>query len=298
MKKELSANRTASRKPSNDAVEAYIAAISEPTQSTLRQIREIIRSAVPTEAAEVISYGIPAFALSKPFFGYAAFKNHFAILPFSGSLFNSFSEELKPYTHTKSSLHLPFDKPLPATLIRKLVLARLAAIPHSKPPQAHSSSEGAGRGPHPNFRSRNVATKLSLEQMKQLVKDHFEDFVNKRNAGVIRTNMTPDFYDHDGPGGKPTGVEGDEEMMLRMYKAMPDLHLTIEDIIAEDDKVMCRNIWRWTDSSSGKKMQFHGFVLWRFEGDKIAERWATVTPPAEGTSWATTHAYDAAPVRA
>jgi predicted ester cyclase len=133
-----------------------------------------------------------------------------------------------------------------------------------------------------------MATTLSSEQMKQLVKDHFEDFVNKRNAAVIRKNMTRDFYDHDGPGGKPTGVEGDEQMMLVMYKAMPDLHLTVEDIVAEDDKVVCRNIWRWTDTASGKKMQFHGFVLWRFEGDKIAERWATVTPPAEGTSWTTT----------
>jgi predicted ester cyclase len=61
--------------------------------------------------------------------------------------------------------------------------------------------------------------------------------------------------------------------------------LTIEDMIAEGDKVMCRNIWRWTDAASGRKMQFHGFVLWRFEGEKIAERWATVTSPAEGTSW-------------
>ena len=87
------------------------------------------------------------------------------------------------------------------------------------------------------------------------------------------------------PGGKPAGVSGDEEMMLGMYKAMPDLRLTIEDIIAEGDKVVCRNIWRWTDPASGLKMQFHGFVLWRFEGKKIAERWATVTPPAEGTSW-------------
>jgi predicted ester cyclase len=43
---------------------------------------------------------------------------------------------------------------------------------------------------------------------------------------------------------------------------------------------MCRNVWRWTDPASGKKMQFRGFVLWRFEADKIAERWATVTPPS------------------
>ena len=130
-----------------------------------------------------------------------------------------------------------------------------------------------------------MATTLTPEQMREFVKNHFEDFVNRRNAAVIRHNMTQDFYDHDGPGGKPTGVEGDEQMMLGMYKAMPDLHLTIEDMIAENDKVVCRNIWRWTDSASGKKMQFHGFVLWRFEGDKIAERWATVTPPAEGNAW-------------
>jgi predicted ester cyclase len=130
-----------------------------------------------------------------------------------------------------------------------------------------------------------VATALSLEQMTELVKRHFEDFVNKRQAVVIRKNMTPDFYDHDGPGGKPTDVSGDEQMMLSMYRAMPDLSLTIEDMIAEGDKVVCRNIWRWTDAASDRKMEFHGFVLWRFEGEKIAERWATVTAPAEGASW-------------
>ena len=126
-----------------------------------------------------------------------------------------------------------------------------------------------------------MPTHLTLTEMKQFVESHFEDFVNKRNAAVIHKNMTPDFYDHDGPGGKPTGVEGDEKMMLRMYESMPDLHLSIEDMLAENDKVMCRNIWRWTDAASGRKMQFHGFVLWRFEGDKIAERWATVTAPSE-----------------
>jgi len=131
-----------------------------------------------------------------------------------------------------------------------------------------------------------MPTNLTLDQMKRFVRDHFDDFVNKRNAAVIRKNMTPDFHDHDGPDGKPTGVEGDEQMMLAMYKSMPDLQITIEEMIAEGDKVVCRNIWRWTDTASGKKMQFHGFVLWRFEGNKIAERWATVTPPAEGTAWA------------
>ena len=97
--------------------------------------------------------------------------------------------------------------------------------------------------------------------------------------------MTSDFYDHDGPGGNPTGVQGDEEMMRRMYLLMPDLRVTIEEMIAEEDKAVCRNIWRWTDPQSGNQMEFHGFVMWRFEGRKIAERWATVTQPAAGSSW-------------
>jgi predicted ester cyclase len=128
-----------------------------------------------------------------------------------------------------------------------------------------------------------VATNLTPDQTKQFVREHFEDFVNKRNAAVIRKNMTADFHDHDGPGGKPTGVEGNELTMMAMYKAMPDLRLTIGDIIAEGDKVMCRNVWRWTDTSSGNKMQFRGFVVWRFEGNKIAEHWAPVTTPARET---------------
>jgi predicted ester cyclase len=125
-----------------------------------------------------------------------------------------------------------------------------------------------------------MATNLTLDQMKKFVLEHFEDFVNRRNAAVIHKNMTRDFLDHDGPGGKPIGVDGDEKMMLGMYEAMPDLRITVEEMIAENDKVVCRNTWRWTDPKSGRKMQFRGFVLWRFEGDQIAERRATVTPPA------------------
>ncbi len=129
-----------------------------------------------------------------------------------------------------------------------------------------------------------MGTTMSPEAMKKFVRAHFEEFVNNRNAAVIHKNMSPEFYDHDGPDGKPTDAAGDEQMMLAMYKAMPDLHLTVEETIAEGDKVVCRNVWRWTDISSGKKMEFHGFVLWRFEGDRIAERWATVSKPAPDTA--------------
>ena len=70
--------------------------------------------------------------------------------------------------------------------------------------------------------------------------------------------------------------------------------MTIKDLVAEGDKVVCRNVWNWTDTVTGKNMQFHGFVMWRFEGDRIAERWATVTPPAEGDAWTDVQAAGAA----
>jgi predicted ester cyclase len=117
--------------------------------------------------------------------------------------------------------------------------------------------------------------------MKDHVRRHFEDFVNNRKAEVIRVNMTEDFFDHDGPGGKPARVQADEEMMRAMYSIFPDLHVTIEEMIAEGDRVVCRNRWQGTNSKTGRPMEFHGFVEWRFEGDKIAERWATVTQPTE-----------------
>ncbi len=126
-----------------------------------------------------------------------------------------------------------------------------------------------------------MTTEQTPDEMKAFVRRHFEDFVNNRNAAVIHQNMTPDFFDHDGPGGRPTDADGDEKMMEAMYALMPGLRVTVEDSIAEGDKVMCRNVWRWTDAQTGKPMEFHGFVLWRLEGGKIAERWATVTPPAE-----------------
>jgi predicted ester cyclase len=126
-----------------------------------------------------------------------------------------------------------------------------------------------------------MATHLSTGAMKDRVRNHFEDFVNRQKPEVIRHNMTADFLDHDGPGGKPTGVEGDETMMRGMYAIFPDLNITIEEMIAEGDRVVCRNRWHATNTKTGQRVEFHGFVEWRFEGDKIAERWATVTAPAE-----------------
>jgi len=128
-----------------------------------------------------------------------------------------------------------------------------------------------------------AAKRSTPEENKAFIRQHFEDFVNNRRAEAIRRNMTPDFLDHDGLGGKPANIAADEKMMEAMYVDMPGLHVTIEDMVAEGDKVVCRNVWRWNDPKTGKPWEYHGFVEWRLRDGKIAERWATISAPQEDT---------------
>jgi predicted ester cyclase len=127
----------------------------------------------------------------------------------------------------------------------------------------------------------NADPGLSLEEMKAFVKRHFDDFVNRQQSDVALENFSEDFLDHDEPGGAAVGPVAAKTMMEHAYQRWPDLHVEVVDILAEGDKVMVRNVWTATDKSSGKKIQFGGFVLWRFANRKIVERWATLTPPAE-----------------
>jgi len=67
-------------------VDEYIAGVPEPARTTLNKIRAIIRSVVPPEATEAISYGMPAFKYKGPLFAYAALKNHCSLFPMNAAL--------------------------------------------------------------------------------------------------------------------------------------------------------------------------------------------------------------------
>jgi uncharacterized protein YdhG (YjbR/CyaY superfamily) len=109
---------------SAEEVTAYLEGIEEPKRGTLETLRQTILEIVP-DAEQVISYRVPAFRLDgRTIAGFAAFKNHLSYLPFSGSVLAQLSEELKGYTMTKSALHFPVDRPLPAALVRKLIEER------------------------------------------------------------------------------------------------------------------------------------------------------------------------------
>jgi predicted ester cyclase len=122
---------------------------------------------------------------------------------------------------------------------------------------------------------------FALEEMKAFVKKHFDDFVNRKLSDVALKNFSKDFLDHDEPGGAVVGPLAAKTMMEQAYQRWPDLRVSVEDILAEGDKVMVRNVWTATEKTTGRKIQFGGFVLWRFANRKIVERWATLTPPIE-----------------
>jgi len=117
----------AKRKKPLTTVNAYLASVPEPQRSTLRKVRASLRAALPREATEVISYGIPAFKHTHILVWFAAFANHCSFFP-TAAVIQEFKSELKPYTISKGTIQFPIDKPLPATLLKKMLRARLAYL--------------------------------------------------------------------------------------------------------------------------------------------------------------------------
>ena len=120
-----------------NSVEEYLARVPEPARSTLKKIRAAIRSAVPKEATEVISYRLPAFKTRGVLVWYAAFSKHCSFFP-TAAVIEAFKAELKGYTLSKGTIQFPTDKPLPAALVKKMVRLRLAQLESR---QARTQSE-------------------------------------------------------------------------------------------------------------------------------------------------------------
>ena len=130
--------------PEVNTVDEYLAALSEPARSTLYQIRSMIRSMVPAEATEIISYRIPTFRYKGALVGFAAFPKHCSLFVMSSTLLGKIQDEVKGYRTSKGTIQFPPDKPLPAALIRKIVKARLQenqglSFGKGKPPAARKS---------------------------------------------------------------------------------------------------------------------------------------------------------------
>ena len=108
------------------SVDEYLAGVPEPARSTLNKIRSTIRSAVPSDATEAISYGIPTIKYKGALVAFAAFSKHCSLFPMSYAVMAALENELKRFEVSKGTIRFPVDKPLPATLVKKVVKARIA----------------------------------------------------------------------------------------------------------------------------------------------------------------------------
>jgi predicted SnoaL-like aldol condensation-catalyzing enzyme len=122
---------------------------------------------------------------------------------------------------------------------------------------------------------------FTLEEAKQFVRNHFEQFVNQKDIAIGQVNFAADFLDHgaDVPPGTPPGPAGAMEYVGNALKKYPDMHVAIEDIIAEGDRVVVRNVWTATDPVLNRRVAFRGIVIWRIANRQLAERWAFLEPP-------------------
>lgn len=122
---------------------------------------------------------------------------------------------------------------------------------------------------------------MSTEANKALIRRFYDEFFNKRNLNIVDELHTADFQHHDSgapdPGGGPEGYKQRNAMFL---KAFPDRQVTIDDLVAEGNKVVTRSTMRATQTgdlpgikATGKKVVVTATIISRIQGGKIAEEW-------------------------
>lgn len=104
-------------------IDSYIATFPEDVQALLEQVRTAIKTSAP-KAEEVISYNMPAFKLHGMLVYFAGYKQHIGFYPTASGI-AAFKDELSKYKNAKGSVQFPLDKPMPITLIKKMVKFRV-----------------------------------------------------------------------------------------------------------------------------------------------------------------------------
>jgi uncharacterized protein YdhG (YjbR/CyaY superfamily) len=111
---------------SKKEIDDYLANIEEPQKNSLNSLRTTILETIPN-AEECITYRVPTFKVDgKGIAGFAAYKNHCTYFPMSGSVLHQLGEDVAMYKISRGALRFAVDKPLPKTLVKKLIRVRLA----------------------------------------------------------------------------------------------------------------------------------------------------------------------------
>ena len=124
---------------------------------------------------------------------------------------------------------------------------------------------------------------MSLEENKAIVRRFFEEVANKGNQTVADELLAAEFVNHNPGPGQGTDREGFKQSVVGALTSFPDLHYTIEDIVAEGDRVMVR----WTQKGThegqwgpvaptGKQFEVSGFYSFRVANGKLVKLWSNM----------------------
>ena len=107
---------------------AYLQAQPPVARRALKEVRALVRAAAP-DAVEAFSYRIPGFRLDgRVFIWYAGFTNHFSLFPIGPRLVRSLGKAAARYETSKGTIRFPLDEPVPVSLIKRIVKARVAEV--------------------------------------------------------------------------------------------------------------------------------------------------------------------------
>jgi steroid delta-isomerase-like uncharacterized protein len=122
---------------------------------------------------------------------------------------------------------------------------------------------------------------MAAEELKAIARRYIEEVWNNGNLVLIDELFTPDYINHSPNVGQMAGPEGLKQLIATFRRAAPDLHLTINDMIAEGDRV----VTRWTAQGThqgelmgvpptGKQIAVTAIVIDRIVDGRIVEHWA------------------------
>ncbi len=121
MKKAVS---TKKRAPAKD-VDAYLASAPKELRAALESLRAAIKAAAP-KAEELISYQIPTYKYHGPLVHFVARESYCSFIAVSKEVLGKFKDELESFDTSGTTIHFTVENPLPATLVKKIVKARVA----------------------------------------------------------------------------------------------------------------------------------------------------------------------------
>jgi uncharacterized protein YdhG (YjbR/CyaY superfamily) len=122
--KKVTSNRGIKKGVPAKDINAYLAAVPQDVRIVLEKLRKTIKAAAP-KAEETISYQIPTFKYLGPLVFFAAFKCHCSFFVASKAIIKTFGSELEPFDTAGTTIHFSAEHPLPATLVKKIVKARI-----------------------------------------------------------------------------------------------------------------------------------------------------------------------------